>query len=298
MSQPNRRSLPDWQLPDGVSRGAWEYVQSQSIASDYDVFHQSHPLPSFDRGVVQSVIEHVKGLASDCEDGAGLRIVDFGCGTGRSILPLAAQHHQVIGIDLSRPMLERLQEKASEQGVSVRTVQANMSQWNELTSGGLEEGINHIVLCLFSSLGMVALRENRVRVLENARRLLRAEGRFVVHVHNRGNWLLYPSRWGIAWRSFVSAFRSRSKRAAMETEYGDRIYPYRNISRFFLHIYSASELVFELRHAGFEVERWIWLDSHSAGELPCRWFLPRLRSGGMIVIGRPTTNSCQAEKES
>ena len=32
---------PTWQLPPGVSRGTWDYVHRDSIATEYDTFMQA-----------------------------------------------------------------------------------------------------------------------------------------------------------------------------------------------------------------------------------------------------------------
>ena len=54
------QSRPAWQLPAGVSRGAWDYVTEPSIASDYDRFHAGHPLLDLDRELIS------KHLGLDC----------------------------------------------------------------------------------------------------------------------------------------------------------------------------------------------------------------------------------------
>ncbi len=50
------------------------------------------------------------------ESGAEL-VLDVGCGTGRTALDVAAAGSPVIGIDMSRGMLRRAREKASERGL-------------------------------------------------------------------------------------------------------------------------------------------------------------------------------------
>lgn len=50
----------------------------------------------------------------------GHRLLDIGCGAGCNAIPLAVMGWDVLGIDLSQPMLEALQKRAQEQGVTDR----------------------------------------------------------------------------------------------------------------------------------------------------------------------------------
>ena len=46
-------------------------------------------------------------------------IVDLACGTGRTTLPLAAAGYEVVGVDLSEPMLAGARQKARERELAV-----------------------------------------------------------------------------------------------------------------------------------------------------------------------------------
>ncbi len=65
------------------------------------------------------VTEDVPFYRAVC-DGATGPIVEIGGGTGRIAIPLALAGHHVIAIDRSRPMLERLADRAAAAGVSDR----------------------------------------------------------------------------------------------------------------------------------------------------------------------------------
>ena len=47
-----RRSLSDWQLPPGVSRGVWDYTESAHIATEYDQYFADHAMMQLDRDIV------------------------------------------------------------------------------------------------------------------------------------------------------------------------------------------------------------------------------------------------------
>ena len=102
------QSRASWQLPAGVSRGTWDYVTETSIATDYADFHAGHPLLDLDSKLIA---EHL-GPSAVRLDGSPRIAVDFGCGTGRNLIPLAEKGWRVVGVDLSLDMLREFQGKA------------------------------------------------------------------------------------------------------------------------------------------------------------------------------------------
>ncbi len=271
-------SRPSWQLPPGVSKGAWDYVTQSHIASEYDAFHEGHPLLQLDR---QWVLEVADQIASQCGDEAPIAM-DLGCGTGRTLLPLVERGWRTIGVDLSHAMLScassKYAEQHSKQPAAMVLVHSNMAQLDFLQDRSL-----HLATCLYSSIGMVQGRTQRRRVLEQVARALRPEGRFIVHVHNRGTWARDP---GGLLRMIRDRLRSMSDPV---WEYGDRVYAYRGLPSMFLHIYSEQELRSDLRYAGFRIERILPLNITSSGPLPLPWWLRSLRAGGFFAIARPAS---------
>lgn len=59
-------------------------------------------------------------------DGKSERVLELGCGTGHKLIPIAADGHPSVGLDLSRDMLTEARRKADERGVSVEWQQGNM----------------------------------------------------------------------------------------------------------------------------------------------------------------------------
>ena len=183
-SRTTDQARASWQLPAGVSRGTWDYVTESAIATDYDRFHAGHPLLELDRKLIA---EHLGPVATR-SDGSSRIAVDFGCGTGRTLIPLAEQGWRVIGVDLSLDMLREFKAKVASlvqnEAVAIRSNMAHLEC--------LADGFADAVLCMYSSLGMVQGRENRRSFMKHARRILAPGGNFFVHVHNRGSWLRDP----------------------------------------------------------------------------------------------------------
>lgn len=267
MTTPER---PAWQLPVGVSRGTWDYVNESTIATDYDQFHAGHPLLELDRRIVDGALPKSPTRA----DGSARLIVDVGCGPGRNLLPLAQRGFRVLGVDLSNEMLGEFTRKASAQGLADRCsfLRANMADLR-----CLHDNIADGVLCMYSTLGMVRGRANRRSFLSHAHRILRPDGCLIVHVHNRGSWLRDPG--GI--RQTVGDWWREKRDKSWEL--GDRIYPYRGLPSMFLHIYSEKELRSDIESSGLQIANLYRLNRESSGLLSSRWF-SHLRAGGFIAI--------------
>jgi len=60
------------------------------------------------------------------------KLIDLGCGEGRNAVYFAKRGFEVIGLDLSLSGLEKTQRYAREAGVNVKTIQANILEY-ELT---------------------------------------------------------------------------------------------------------------------------------------------------------------------
>lgn len=258
-----------WQLPAGVSRGAWDYVTEPSIATDYDRFHAGHPLLELDRSLIA---KHL-GSSATRPDGTPRIAMDFGCGTGRNLIPLAEQGWRVVGVDLSSEMLKEFKSKAANlHNQKPVTIRANMASLECFA-----DDFADAVLCMYSSLGMLQGRENRRSFMKHAWRILRRDATLIVHVHNRGSWLRDPG--GIR-RTIKDWFRAQRDKT---WELGDSIYGYRGLPAMFLHIYSERELRRDLNTSGFNINHFYRLNRHSSHVMQGGW-LAHVRSGGFIAV--------------
>lgn len=160
--------IPDWQLPNGVDRGLWDYLHAAEMVRRYDEQMAASPLAAADVRFCERV------FPTPC------RLIDLGCGTGRLAIHFARRGFACIGVDLSEEMLAVAQDHATTAGVRVEWRKANLVDLGEFPDCAYDSAA-----CLFSTLGMIRGEENRMRVIANAFRLLKPGGRFVLHVHNR-----------------------------------------------------------------------------------------------------------------
>src|SRR5215207_5783514 len=77
----------------------------------YDLIVPRGPCEPFYRSVARST---------------GGPVLEFACGTGRLTIPLAADGHDVVGLDSSACMLRRARAKAAEAGVPVSLMHGDM----------------------------------------------------------------------------------------------------------------------------------------------------------------------------
>lgn len=256
-----RQPRPEWQLPRGVTRGLWEYIQAPHIADDYDDYFAVNRLFEFDEQFVLSRFQRPG------------RVVDLGCGTGRLLLALAERGFSGLGVDLSRHMLDLVGEKAELAGHRIDCVQANLVEL-----GGLADDCADYVVCMFSTLGMIAGRASRRRVMEHARRILKPGGLFTLHVHNL--WYNLNDPQGRLWL-LGQVLRRRSPEGL---ERGDKVFDYRGIRRVYLHAYRRRELVADLEVTGFRVRELLPLAPERDRVLQAPWFLGGFRANGWLVL--------------
>lgn len=267
-----RISVPLWQIPPGLTIGNFDYTKSSSIADNYDQFLAGNELDLIDR---QTLRRYLPPL----EQGPPQQLVvaDFGCGNGRSLMPLLNEGYRGLGIDLSVPMLESFAGKAEQASLSDRVglVQSNLVELDAFTDDSIDAAI-----CMFSTLGMIHGRQHRNRFLKHVRRMLKPEQPFILHAHSS----LFQIRQPGGIRSAASSIWKASRG---KQEFGDRTATYRGVKNMFIHSFRRAELKRDLKQAGFTVNKWIGIPpaSNQTTDLdaPLPW-LSDFRLAGWIVV--------------
>jgi len=249
----------DWQLPPGVSRGLWDQLHDPQAARDYDARLADTPLLAVD---VDFVRRHCPRPG---------RLIDLGSGTGRLSVTLATEGYSCVAVDLSEEMLAIVGEKAAAAGVNVSRIQANLVDLTAIADAAFD-----YAACLFQTLGLIEGAEPRRRAIGHAYRLLRPDGVFVLHVHNRwfNAWTQHGRRLlaDDLWNSLLG------RQAA-----GDyRMPAHEGLGPMPMHLFTHGEIERLLRGVGFEiVEVWpVAVDGSSP-----RW-LSRFRAYGYLVAAR------------
>jgi SAM-dependent methyltransferase len=117
--------------------------------------------------LTQQTLEQIGGL------GSGLRIADFGAGTGRLAIPLAAAGHQVTAIEPSKAMLEQLEAKPVHG--RIQTHHASLSSY-------AGPGGHNLALAVFTVIAYILTPEDIVAAFANAARALNPQGALLIDV--------------------------------------------------------------------------------------------------------------------
>jgi SAM-dependent methyltransferase len=130
------------------------------LARHYDVLtgHYKHEL----------WLSRLEALALECGLG-GRRVLDIGCGTGKSLLPLARRGYHTTGCDISREMLDEAQRAVP---ADVELIEADMRALPEL-------GPFDLVTCLDDAVNYLLGDNDLVAVAQSVRRVLAPGGLWV-----------------------------------------------------------------------------------------------------------------------
>lgn len=268
---------PEWQLPEGVSRGTWDYFGLKSIAADYDTYFRDHPLLTLDIQWVRERLSRNPTISrfTNSPDTPRPVVADLGCGTARALTALASTGAHLVAIDMSQHMLEEAASKLKQLDNPHSCLRMNLVHME-----GLRDHSIDVAVCLFSSFGMIKGHEYRQRALREIYRVLKPNGEFLLHVHNLWSSLRDPG--GLRWLA-ASYLRSWYDR---QWEWGDRIYVYRGLPKMFLHSFSSGRLKCDLHTAGFEVDEIRYLNIQSADYVKRPTVIGRWLAGGFFVAAK------------
>jgi len=123
---------------------------------------------------------YVHGTSGECDfiekeigGNRDTRVLDIGCGTGRHAIDLTGRGYRVTGIDLSRSMLDRAEEKAEERGLRIDFRQMNACELPFREEFGLA-----IMMCE-GAFPLMETDEKNFQILGGAFRALMPGGKFI-----------------------------------------------------------------------------------------------------------------------
>lgn len=253
-------SQPSWKRPPGVSPTVAHYLADPRIAENYEQTIAGDIVASFD-------IPRAISFFDACS-----RVCDLGCGTGRLCRALAERGVEVLGVDLSPEMLRVATRNCAAVASKVTLVRANLVQL-EAVRGQIFDG----AACLFSTLGMIHGRTERLAVIQHAYRVLKPGGKFLLHAHNL--WHHLRSREGRKW-----LLRDRLRAMLGDETAGDCDLPQRfGSSAPALHHFRLGELRHLIRSVGFAVAFVEPITARGDGRMRWPWAIPGLRAYGFLL---------------
>ena len=258
------------------------YVSSPAVACDYDRYFAGQGLFDYDSELLNRWF---------VQPG---RLIDLGCGTGRHVVQFAQRRFDVVGVDLSDAMLAMTERKLERRQLTATLVKADICNLPtapprqsllDLTRIGTADLLRcadyDYAICMFSTLGLICGRENRLNFLRTVRHLLKPHGQFALHVHNLGHNLLRHEGRVFLLTNLLNTLLGRA-------EPGDKILShYRGIKDMYIHVFTRSQIVSLMEQAGFRIIDLIALNRRRTAELPGR-FLQSVRANGFIIRSEPT----------
>jgi len=135
------------------------------------MWHQSEPIV---KGIVE--LARINGVTSG-------KVLDISCGNGRIAIPLAKRGFEVVGIDISKILIEDARAKAQEYGVENKT-EFIAADARHLESVVKEEGRFDIVISVWTSIGYYDEDTDR-EILTQARSFAKSKGLLIIDTINR-----------------------------------------------------------------------------------------------------------------
>jgi ubiquinone/menaquinone biosynthesis C-methylase UbiE len=108
----------------------------------------------------------------------GSRVLDVGCGAGRTSIPLAEQGFKVVGIDLSQTMVTVARQQAELANVEIDF------QVMDATNLQFPPDSFDVVLFSYNGLELLPGRTGKIKALEEVWRVLKKDGLFVFTSHS------------------------------------------------------------------------------------------------------------------
>ncbi len=183
----------------------------------------------------------------------GALVLDLGCGTGRTTIPLFLMGYKVVGVDITPEMIENAKKIAAVKELAISYEVGDAAR--------LRFPDNSFDCVLFSNQGWTQIpgSANRLRALHEIRRVLKPGGCFIftTHIRRIRGFIFF---WLVQWlKHFI--FRPLGFRID-EEEWGDRFFSKEtsakddipHYEKQYIHIPSVAEVKKAIAATGFSLE--------------------------------------------
>lgn len=174
-------------------------------------------------------------------------ILDLGCGTGRTTIGLyKLGYHQIIGLDISGAMIKQARLIAKQNKLSINFIKG------DARSLPFKTDFFNLTFFSFNGLMQIPLQKNRLRVLQEVKRVLKTGGYFIFTSHDRN----VPVANKIFWSNQRSVWQDVKDETELH-EFGDLFISMQGRESY-LHIPDKEEIIQTIKRSGLKLVSNMW----------------------------------------
>ena len=173
-------------------------------------------------------------------------VLDIGCGTGRTTIPLFKMGYEVLGIDITPKMVENAKKIAKSKKLNMKY------EIGDATNLMYSDNSFDNTLFSYNGWSQIPGKNNRLKALKEICRLLKPSGYFIFTSHTR-KMRGFFAFWSKQWIRFY--FLKPLGFLIDEIDFGDRFFQ-RGETKFqkqYIHIPSINEVKNQINYAGLEL---------------------------------------------
>lgn len=178
---------------------------------------------------------------------SGSSVLDIGCGTGRTTIPLSKMRYKVVGVDVTPKMIENARNIVKSKKLKIKY------EIGDATSLKYKDNSFDNALFSYNGWSQIPGSEHRLKALEEAHRILKKDGIFIFTAHKRAFTRGFQGFWIKQWIRFY--LLKPLGFSIDEVDFGDRFFQ-RGETKFkkqYIHIPSKEEVKTQINKAGFEL---------------------------------------------